>query len=756
MINRQFRFATIIMLFIISVCELYAVPAYPRRIIVLDANGREVEVYLCGDENIKYATTLDGYTLFSNTEGWWYATVTDNGDIVKSDFMLVAEGCESSELLSFKSTCPKGLLPLCKSNIQSYKALGIRKSMPQSPLLGERRALVILMQYHDVKFKKTKEDFERLFNSLGYNENAATGSVRDYYKFASQGQLDYISDVYGPYTSKFPMRYYGANTYSGGNDANPLELCVEAIKSLPTDIDYSRYDNDGDGLVDNVHIIFAGYGEEAGGSSDAIWAHEFPYRISLDNEVGFSVEGYSCSPELSGNYGANITNIGVICHELGHALGAMDYYDTNYGTGGEYVGTGIWDIMASGSWNDDGRTPANFNPYVRCCVFGWNSLVVLNNNKGIEMPKMEIGNAQETVVYKMETGVSGDYFLLENRQKFDFDAALPGQGLMIYHVHPDIDRHHSSNTVNSTHPQCLYPVCASYSDPQNREYGNINSAACPFPGRNYVTEFSSKTTPSAIAWNGSQAKVAISDITMHHDGTISFVAVRDSVPDIDDSDISEEMNVVYEESFEKDVNNRMTVYSILGKEQWKPYKDGDFILNGEYLPEATDGKTFLMLYSRKNICLNESEVIGTEIEVVPGRNYLMSFDIYCKALSTSLTPFLSLTVEDEAGEHNIYTLNEDTNGWKSVEIPLLFAGNKFNYKFYGRVFSGGFFIDNIKLYEECGVTSIGPDIYNCTEKNAVIYRLDGTRLGEYDKNVHIEPGMYIIRKEGRIKKILIP
>lgn len=757
MINSQFRIVAIIMLFIISACEMYAVPAYPHKITVLDACGREVEVYVRGDENIKYAITLDGYTLLSNTEGWWYATVADNGDIVKSDFMLVAKGCESAELLNFKSTCPKGLLPSsCKSDTQSNKATVVRKSVSQAPLLGERRALVILMQYHDVKFKKTKEDFERLFNLFGYKENNATGSVRDYYKFASQGQLDYISDVYGPYTSKFPMSYYGANTYVGGNDRNPLELCIEAIKSLPTDIDYSSYDNDDDGLVDNVHIVFAGYGEEAGATSDAIWAHEFPYRISLDNEVGISIEGYSCSPELSGNYGANITNIGVICHELGHALGAMDYYDTNYGTGGDYVGTGIWDIMASGSWNDGGRTPANFNPYVRCFVFGWNSLVVLNNNNSITMPRMELGNAYETPVYKMETGDSGDYFLLENRQKCDFDAALPGQGLMIYHVHPDIDRCHSSNTVNSTHPQCLYPVCAAYSDPQNKEYGNINSAACPFPGSNYITEFSSETNPLAIAWDGSPAKLSISDITMHNDGTVTFVARRDSVPDIDDSDKYEEMNLIYDESFEQDIYNRMTVYSILGKEQWKPYKDGDFVLNGEHLPEATDGKTFLMLYSGKNICLNESEVVGPGIEVVPDNKYLISFDVYCKALSTSLTPYLNLIVEDDSGVQNIYTLNEDTNGWKSVEIPLAFVGNKFNYKFYGRVFSGGLFIDNIKLYEEGGITLINPDIiFETDKKDVVIYRLDGTCLGKYDDNVHLASGMYIIRRDGCAKKILI-
>ena len=65
------------------------------------------------------------------------------------------------------------------------------------------------MQYRDLAFKHSQEEFDKLFNTLNYNEGGATGSVRDYYRFASQNQLDYISDIYGPYTSAYPMSYYG-------------------------------------------------------------------------------------------------------------------------------------------------------------------------------------------------------------------------------------------------------------------------------------------------------------------------------------------------------------------------------------------------------------------------------------------------------------------------------------------------------------------------------------------------------------------
>ena len=77
---------------------------------------------------------------------------------------------------------------------------------------------------------------------------------------------------------------------------------------------------------------------------------------------GMKIDRYSCTPELRGNRGGGISRIGPCCHEMGHALGAMDYYDTDYTTGGSFEGTGVWDVMAQGSWNNDGITPGTFQP----------------------------------------------------------------------------------------------------------------------------------------------------------------------------------------------------------------------------------------------------------------------------------------------------------------------------------------------------------------------------------------------------------
>ena len=750
----------IIWAFLFANCKVCAVSAYPYKVSVLTADGKLVDIYMKGDEHLKYAKTHDGFTLVNHSDEWWYAEPSEDGYAKKSTYKLVALEDESDDLIKFKKECPKNILPNPSTSASILRSTEETRGSQTNatPIVGERRALVILMQYKDLPFKKTRGDFEALFNEIGYRENNAIGSVRDFYQFASQGQLDYISDVYGPYTSKNPMSYYGKNNSVNGSDSNPEELCIEAVKSLPPDFDYNLYDNDGDGYIDNVHIIYAGYGEEAGASSNAIWAHESPHRIGLKNEVGFSLAGYSCSPELRGNIGKDITNIGVICHELGHALGAMDYYDTNYGTGGEYDGTGEWDIMASGSWNDKGRAPSNFNPYVRSLVFGWNPISVLDADLTLSIPPMGTETQEISTVYMIETGTENDYFLVENRQQQEFDIALPGAGLMIYHIHPNIEKYNRTNTVNATHPQGLYPVCASYSEPTKKKYGNVNSSECPFPGSKNVRTFSSESSPAAVAWNGSAATVSLSNITLHHaDGSISFTTGKESVPPPDKPDEPDipdtptELNLIHKESYETSIVDRINISSIMGKEKWRTYKKGNFVTDAVLIPQATDGASLIMLFSGKDKSISESEAVSSDIEVEAGANYIISFDVFIKAISPSPSPFFSLYVEDKYGEYNIFNQDVASNQWQSIEFPLVFAGESFHYKLYGRIYSGGIFVDNIKLYKEGTAASIRQVNYREETSHGFMkfYDINGRMLSIPQR------GMNIVRDpNGQTKKII--
>ena len=98
-------------------------------------------------------------------------------------------------------------------------------------------------------------------------------SVYDFFYESSYGQLRLNVDVFGPYTASNTMAYYGANDVSG-NDLRPRELVTEAVNLADAGgANFALYDNDGNGTVDGVYVIYAGYGEEAGGGADCIWAH---------------------------------------------------------------------------------------------------------------------------------------------------------------------------------------------------------------------------------------------------------------------------------------------------------------------------------------------------------------------------------------------------------------------------------------------------------------------------------------------------
>lgn len=176
-------------------------------------------------------------------------------------------------------------------------------------------------------------------------------------------------------------------------------------------------------------------------------------------------------------------------------------------------------------------------------------------------------------------------------------------------------------------------------------------------------------------------------------------------------------------------------------------------MNADAIPDATDGRRLLMLFVGKGSMMNESESISSDIEVEAGVNYTISFDIYCKAIS-AIIPTFNLFVEDEYGEYNIYSLNEATSQWKKIELPLTFAGNYFRYKLFGKVYAGGVFIDNIRLYKEREITSIN-DFSILSEQPIELYRLDGFRIREHGNNIKSLPvGVYIL-KQGKITRKIV-
>ncbi|MEG2071148.1 MAG: M6 family metalloprotease domain-containing protein, partial [Bacteroidales bacterium] len=482
-------------------------------------NGDTLTVTLKGDEFLKFAVTPDGFTLLRDSENYFaYAQLNKNGDIEPSIFKAKAISLRSKEEMDFLRSIPKNLT-FSDSQISIVKQVKKiteldRNTSRSFPTIGNRKLLCILMEYPDKPFQKTQADFDALFNQINYTTNGATGSVKDYFLEASYNQLNLTIDVVGPFISDYDYAHYGKDT-SGGMDYFARDLIYEAVDKADPVVNYADYDNDNDGTVDGIYVIFAGYGQESGADANAIWSHAWSIFAYAD---GKEILKYSCSPELRGIIGSNITYIGVICHEFGHVLGAPDYYDTNYGTGGSYSGTGNWDLQASGSWNNGGKTPPHPNPRTKIDIYHWATATVLSTPATISLNPAYLYN---NTFYQINTNTSGEYYLIENRQKRGFDSYIPGHGLIIYHAHSSIPYY----DLNSTHPQRFYPVAANAPSAiptsTSTSYGTINSASCPFPGTNNETSFSDTTIPAMQSWTGINTNKPITNIN-EINGIITF------------------------------------------------------------------------------------------------------------------------------------------------------------------------------------------------------------------------------------------
>jgi M6 family metalloprotease-like protein len=503
---------------LMSTTLLYAVPANPEPVVMTQPDGRTVTVFVRGDERIHWYESIDGYTLLFNKAGYLsYAQLDEKSNLQPTDYIVTDIDKRDIVISSFLHTLEKNLF-FSESQVQLISKVweiedSAMSSQKEKKLTSwDTKTICAFVQFPEKEMVLNIEDFEGLMNHLGYTSDGAIGSVKDYFNEISYGLFSIQITLCGIYTAPQSEAFYAGT--GGTNNVGPLARFVAEKVAADPNIDLSDYDNDGDGFVDGFHIIFAGCGKEAGGSESIIWSHKSSFEPPVSKN-GKKIQIYSCSPELRGSSGANITTIGVICHEMMHAIGGIrDYYDTNGSIGGAYDGTGNWDLMASGSWNGNpsGNCPPHPNMHIKV-LLGWVMPYPLSDRKTVtNMPN----SAENNVAYRINTATYDEYYLMENRQKIKFDQFVPGEGLLIYHVHQDVL--YAGNCINCTHPQRMYLVSASRTVPMptgpKNTYGNINSIYCPFPstGNFYKTTFADFTIPAMKAWNNSDTKKPISNI----------------------------------------------------------------------------------------------------------------------------------------------------------------------------------------------------------------------------------------------------
>ncbi len=397
------------------------------------------------------------------------------------------------------------------------------------------KAVVLLVEFSDnlannpgdpYNIFATQQYFDSLVNSVGYTDSLPLGSMREFYLENSHGQFVLTADVYGwimmPQKYEF---YVDGQRGFGTHPQNAQGLVEDAVSAADPLVDFSEYDNDGDGVVEGLIVVHAGPGYEETGDTTMIHSHKwFVNQTTLVDDVYISA--YNCNPEESRPFLGTPSRIqiGVFCHEFGHTLGLPDLYDYDYGAGASQ-GMGNWSLMASGSYNGNSASPAHFDAWCKYFL-GWIDPVEITESVRDYEFEESFTSGFVAKLWRDGNYYGPEYFLIENRQKKGFDKYIPGEGLMIYHI----DETNWGNDDEYNYLVALEQADGEYDLEENRNQGDSQD---PYPGSLNIREFSEMTMPNTLENRDSTILYPDTDSAQY---VFSYDSTYVAVWDISDSD----------------------------------------------------------------------------------------------------------------------------------------------------------------------------------------------------------------------------
>lgn len=386
----------------------------------------------------------------------------------------------------------------------------------------------------------------------------APGTITDYYEEVSGGRVTLMGAVFDWVRTARPDTAYTvgesglvSGPLGGGGAGNFVWELVTALDAQG--VDWGEYDNDGpdgfpnsgddDGFVDVLAVVHPTRGGECGGpgSDDRIWSHRWTLRSAVGRRfvtdtprvpsgTGFiRIDDYTIQPSVSCS-GSGLNEIGVFTHELGHAFGLPDLYDTCDASGScpddvaRTSGSGIWDLMASGSWGCNNASPASpchLGAWSKAAL-GWVDVVTLASDVDhgtLTLPPVESSGT----VYRVDAGDGSDeYFLLENRQRIGYDQNLYAPGLLVWQIDPDwVTSRWGPNRVNSNEHQGVWLRQADGEDDLGSGRGR-GDGGDPFPGSTQNTVFHAGSNPGTISFAGTATGLTVLDIAASGGQDVTF------------------------------------------------------------------------------------------------------------------------------------------------------------------------------------------------------------------------------------------
>lgn len=541
---------------------LSARKAVSGPVVLCQPDGSCFTAVLHGDEFSHVTMTTAGEAVIQDAEGWWcYAHFDAEGRRHNSGCRVSSKpdpsAAAASRLIPFDKIAEKGArrraLPdggteetlIRRLNRLHYGAPEAAPSARTKAGPVIKHGLIILCSFKDVPFTHTREEFVSLVTQAGYDKDGAVGCVKEYFDAQFGGLYEFDFDISEIVTLNKDRSYYGGND-DEGEDLHPELMVKEACLAIDPVVDFSKYDDDNDGKVDNVFVFYAGGDEAEAAGDDCIWAHSWYLfsgaRVNL-NLDGKKIDRYACAAEKRvsavDRFGKPVqfkmASIGTFCHEFSHTLGLPDFYDTDYEASGG-LSDALWgrtSLMDSGNANDDGNTPPSYNSLERE-ILGIGSAVNLPEGKLVLSP-LDAGGT----FYRVNSEVKGEYYLLEFRKTQGWDKYIGGSGLLVYHIDKSnrqagysetikqnlsaFDRWETYNEINCRPDhQCADLIEAS---PTARSAASV---FFPNGGNNGI---SPTGTHKFSFWDGSVANVTVSNIAVSGN-SLSMSVIGDSGTEI--------------------------------------------------------------------------------------------------------------------------------------------------------------------------------------------------------------------------------
>lgn len=504
---------------------------------ITQSDGSTIEVIKIGDERRHIYITTDGIAVGRTSSAADFYYLTTSGLSTLKAHNAGERSHAEQTFLSENAAELSGqqiLRSRASSRVKMQSATPSKKT-GEVVNKGQARIPVLLVQYSDKKFldSNPRSTFEKFFRD-------GSTSARQYFEDQSNGLFQPQFDVYGTYTLSGKRATYGGNDY-WGNDKGVGTMVAQACIGLAGQIDFSKYDNDGDGECDTVIVLYAGEGEASSDVDESVWPCQWDlassdYGKSL-NYNSTKINRFAVFNELNVMSGApKVEGIGTFCHEFSHCLGLPDFYDTQY-TG--HFGMASWSLMDSGSYNDDGYTPIGYSAYEKEFM-GWLKIDDASENTNYALPLFNSGNAATDKAVKITNPAdANEYYIIENRARQGWDTYIPADGLMISHVTYSQSAW-DGNTVNDYDLQRMTLVPADGELKLNRyTYGgetyyepdeqSLLSDLWPYGNANELTD---ESTPSFSPNTGRTIGMPVTEMTRNSDGTISFWIAKSALPPV--------------------------------------------------------------------------------------------------------------------------------------------------------------------------------------------------------------------------------